>query len=426
MQSPGIVLAVSAVNRCNTPLVQRGEGVYEITTVSNPSPYDNHLSSRTESPTPRPSAATKAMAVLLLLVAAALVFVVLQDRRPAPAPATGAATTYEARAVTPRGDLSSQEQSTIELFSNASPSVVHVKSVEKRRSLLSLNVFEIPQGSGSGFLWDKEGHVVTNYHVIQSGTGAEVILHDNSVWPAKIIGRAPDKDLAVLKIEAPADKLRPLAIGTSDNLLVGQAVFAIGNPFGLDQTLTTGVISGLGREIQSVTRRPIKGVVQTDAAINPGNSGGPLLDSAGRLLGVNTAIYSPSGAYAGIGFAVPVDTVHDIVPQLIAHGRVVRPGLGIHIGADNFSRKWKIKGVVVIDVPEGSAAANSGLIGTRADNRGRWVLGDIIVGINGQPVRVMADLFGELDKFKVGDQVTLEVENAGKRRSVEIVLQDLN
>src|SRR5688572_20773324 len=265
------------------------------------------------------------MAVLLLLVAGALVYTVVRGRGDRGDASTGSATAVvaEPRAITPRGDLSSDEQSTIELFKRTSPSVVHVTSVDVRRGRLSLNMFEIPQGTGSGFIWDSEGHVVTNFHVIQNGSRAEVTLNDNTVWRASIVGTAPDKDVAVLKIDAPRDKLTKIMVGVSNNLQVGQKVFAIGNPFGLDQTLTTGVISGLGREIQSVTKRPIQGVIQTDAAINPGNSGGPLLDSAGRLIGVNTAIYSPSGAYAGIGFAVPVDIVNRIVPQLVSHGKVV-------------------------------------------------------------------------------------------------------
>jgi S1-C subfamily serine protease len=228
------------------------------------------------------------------------------------------------RVVTPRGDLAEEEKATIELFRQASKSVVYITAIALRRDAFSLNVYEIPEGTGSGFMWDEEGHIVTNYHVIRTANGCQVTLADNSTYSAELVGAAPAKDLAVLRIDAPKRLLRPIPVGTSRDLLVGQKVFAIGNPFGLDQTLTTGVISALNREIQSVARQPIQGVIQTDAAINPGNSGGPLLDSAGRLIGVNTAIFSPSGAYAGIGFAIPVDTVNEVVPKLIQQGQKAR------------------------------------------------------------------------------------------------------
>ena len=376
-------------------------------------------------PAPRgPTAATRWLAILLLIVAGALVYTVLRDRRRSEPEAH--ATTPEPRAITPRDDLGGEEKSNIELFRQVSPSVVHVTSVDIRRSGLSMSVHEIPQGTGSGFVWDTEGHVVTNYHVIQAGTQADVTLNDNTVWKAKIVGVAEDKDLAVLKIEAPRDKLRAIAVGTSNNLQVGQKVFAIGNPFGLDQTLTTGVISGLGREIQSVSKRPISDVIQTDAAINPGNSGGPLLDSAARLIGINTAIYSPSGAFAGIGFAVPVDTINLIVPQLIAHGRVERPGLGIRPAPDNIARQLNIKGVLVEAVTPDTAAGRAGLTGIQKGAGGRWALGDVIVGIDDQPVTNLTDLYRQLDRHKVGDTVTLDVvRGGGEKREVKVVLQAL-
>ncbi len=371
-----------------------------------------------------PSRSTRWMAVLLLLVAGALVYTVVRGRGASVDSGRSSAVSAEPRAITPRGDLSGDEQSTIELFKNVSPSVVHVTSVEVRRGRLSLNMFEIPQGTGSGFVWDTDGHVVTNFHVIQNADRAEVTLNDNSVWRATIVGTAPDKDVAVLKIDAPKDKLKKIAVGQSNNLLVGQKVFAIGNPFGLDQTLTTGVISGLGREIQSVTKRPISGVIQTDAAINPGNSGGPLLDSAGRLIGINTAIYSPSGAYAGIGFAVPVDTVNRIVPQLLAHGKVVRPGLGIVPASEQIVRQLKVKGVLVLSVPDGSAAAQAGLVGTTQGPQS-WVLGDLIVAVDGEPISELNDLYRALDKHEVGDVVKLDVVRAGEKRTVSVKLQPL-
>ena len=227
----------------------------------------------------------------------------------------------ELRPVVARGDLAADEQATIEIFRRASPSVVHITTLVTRKDAIGLNLFQIPKGTGTGFVWDRDGHIVTNYHVIQGGSGARVKLADNSTWTARLVGASPDNDLAVLFIKAPDTRLRPLLLGASANLQTGQKVFAIGNPFGLDHTLTTGVISALGREIESVNRRTIKDMIQTDAAINPGNSGGPLLDSAGLLIGVNTAIYSPSGAFAGIGFAIPSDRVNRVVTGLIRGDR---------------------------------------------------------------------------------------------------------
>lgn len=223
----------------------------------------------------------------------------------------------EPRAITQRGDLAEDEKSTIVLFKQASPSVVHITTLTLRQDRVTLDVFQIPRGTGSGFVWDEAGHIVTNYHVLQEANAAQVKLADRSTWRARLVDAYPDMDLAVLRIDAPKKRLRPIPIGTSHDLQVGQKVFAIGNPFGLDQTLTTGVVSAVGREIESVTRRPIKNMIQTDAAINPGNSGGPLLDSSGRLIGVNTSIYSTSGGFMGIGFAIPVDEVNRVVPQLI-------------------------------------------------------------------------------------------------------------
>jgi S1-C subfamily serine protease len=371
------------------------------------------------------SAPVALMAVLLMLLAAALLYVVMTKREVAPERPVATGHDVQFRPVVARGDLAEDEHSTIQLFSETSPSVVHVTSLMLRRSRRSLNVDEIPQGAGSGFIWDDKGHIVTNFHVIKDGGGAEVTLHDNTVWKAKIVGRAPDKDLAVLKIMAPAEVLRPLAIGTSSNLQVGQKVFAIGNPFGLDQTLTTGIISGLGREIQSLSKRPIQDVIQTDAAINPGNSGGPLLDSAGRLIGVNTAILSTSGGSAGVGFAVPVDTINRIVPQLIAHGAVIRPGLGVQIGTDQLARRVGVNGVIVWDVPPKSAAEQAGLMGVSQGRDSRWVIGDVITGIDEVKVTVANDLFRILDKHQVGDEVKLRLVNQGVEREIELRLQSL-
>jgi S1-C subfamily serine protease len=364
------------------------------------------------------------LAILLLLVAGALVFTVIQQRRSNEPPAVS----FEPRAVAPAQDLGADEKQTIQVFQNDAPSVVHITSIQVRRDQLSLNEMEIPAGVGSGFIWDNAGHIVTNFHVIEGATRAQVILSDGTAFSAEIVGQAPDKDLAVLRIDAPPSKLRPLALGTSTNLLVGQKVLAIGNPFGLDQTLTTGVISGLGREIKSVTQRPIHDVIQTDAPINPGNSGGPLLDSSGRLIGVNTAIYSPSGGSNGIGFAVPVDTVNRIVPQLIQFGKIARPGLGVNIAADQLVAQLnpKVEGVLILGVAPGGAAEQAGIVSTQPGPNGVWKLGDLIVGLDGAQILKQADLYRALDNHKVGDKIKLTLEREGQKRDVELTLQALD
>ncbi len=329
----------------------------------------------------------------------------------------------QTRPVAARGAFLPEEQTAIRIFEESKSSVAYITTLVYRRDIFTFNVFEIPQGTGSGFIWDEAGHVVTNFHVIYEAQNVQVTLSDQSKWKAKIIGTAPDYDLAVLRIDAPREKLRSILIGTSADLKVGQSVYAIGNPFGLDQTLTTGVISALGREIESMTRRPIQGVIQTDAAINPGNSGGPLLDSAGRCIGVNTAIYSPSGAYAGVGFAVPIDTVNRFIPQLIQHGKIIQPGLGIGILEDSRAREFGIEGVLVLSVEKGGAAARAGIQPTRYDNEGNVVLGDIIVSIDGQNIRTSDDLYRFLANRQVGDDVQVEVVRGGRRRSVKVTLQ---
>jgi S1-C subfamily serine protease len=323
----------------------------------------------------------------------------------------------------PDDKLGADEQSTIDVFSKFSRSVVHITSLETHRDRMTLDVAEIPQGTGSGFVWDQDGHIVTNYHVVQLGDRAAVTLNDNTTYPATIVGTAPDKDIAVLHIVVSPSKLLPLPLGQSSTLKVGQKVMAIGNPFGLDQTLTTGVVSGLGREIKSVTQRSIFDVIQTDASINPGNSGGPLLDSAGRLIGINTAIYSPSGANAGIGFAVPVDTVNSIVPQLLKYGKLTRPALGIQPVPDQVAIQNGIDGVAILGVNPGGAAEKAGLAGViqRADG---FRLGDIIVKIDTMEIHRSGDLFHALDAHKVGDEIEVTVVNRGHRRTVKLVLQE--
>ncbi len=326
------------------------------------------------------------------------------------------------RAVTARGNLAEDEKATIELFREASPSVLFVTSLSVRRDMFSLNAQEVPRGTGSGFVWDTEGHVVTNYHVIQDADAAQVTLADHSTWNAKTVGVAPDQDLAVLWIDAPAGQLKPIAVGSSNDLQVGQKTFAIGNPFGLDQTLTTGVVSALGREMQSVSGRTIDDVIQTDAAVNPGNSGGPLLDSAGRLIGVNAAIASPSGASAGIGFAIPVDTVNWVVPELIRSGRIIRPSLGVRVASEQISRQLGLKGPLVMDVIPGGAAEKAGLRQTRRDADGNIQLGDVIVAIDKQKTPTLDDMFNALGAYKVGDKVTLTIIRDDKRMELPLTL----
>lgn len=326
------------------------------------------------------------------------------------------------RAVAARGDLADDEKATVQLFRQVSPSVVHVTNVGRRVDPRGFNVLEIPQGVGSGFVWDDSGYIVTNYHVVQGADKARVTLSDNTTVDAKLVGFDDAKDIAVLKIEVAREKLSPILLGTSKDLQVGQKVFAIGSPFELDQTLTTGIIGGLGREIQSVSGRPIQGVIQTDAAINPGNSGGPLLDSAGRLIGVNTAIASPSGGSVGIGFAVPVDIVGRVVPQLIRSGKVERPGLGIQTVDDRRTQRMGLDGVLVDAVVPGSAAEKAGI---RATSRERGVLGDLIVKLNEQEVHEQDDLYRILDNHNVGDQIQVKILRDGKPLELTVKLQSL-
>ncbi|MCH7721401.1 MAG: trypsin-like peptidase domain-containing protein [Planctomycetes bacterium] len=331
------------------------------------------------------------------------------------------------RVVSPRGDLAADEQSTIALFEQAAPSVVFVSPMELRTDFFGLNVFEVPVGTGSGFVWDRDGHIVTNYHVIQRASGYSVTLSDGQTYDAGLVGAYPDKDLAVLHIDAPADELVPVPLGDSSDLRVGQKVFAIGNPFGLDHSLTTGVVSALDRSIDTFGGRRIDGVIQTDAAINPGNSGGPLLDSAGRLIGMNSAIYSRTGDSAGIGFAIPVNTVSRYVPELIAHGRVTRSGLGVVTFSDAIARRNHIDGVLLRYVPADSAGARAGLRGTRRRRADGAILrGDVIVAVNGKPIENEDDLLNAFDTYGVGDGVEITYVREGRRRTVPIVLQALD
>ena len=302
---------------------------------------------------------------------------------------------------------------------------MYITTLAQRRNLFTGVATEVPRGTGSGFVWDDVGHVVTNVHVLEGATGAQVVLHDQSTYRADIVGVSRGHDLAVLKIDAPANALQPVDIGRSEGLRVGQSVFAIGNPFGLSATLTTGIISALGREIGAVGGGTIENAIQTDAAINPGNSGGPLLDSAGRLIGVNTAIYSPSGASAGIGFAVPVDTVRRVVPQIIEKGEYSPPKLGIRV-SENLNiaarRRLGIRGVVIREVDPGTGAARAGLRGTSRAADGRLILGDVIQAVEGDAVSNLGELWTVLDRYDPGDEVVVTILRDGQTREVSIRL----
>jgi S1-C subfamily serine protease len=323
--------------------------------------------------------------------------------------------------VAARGDLAEAERATIELFQTAQNSVVFIATSAPAARMFGRGG-EVPRGSGSGFVWDDEGHVVTNAHVLRGATSATVRLPGGRAVQARLIGTDDRHDLAVLRV--PEMAMRPLPLGRSADLQVGQFVFAIGNPFGLDFTLTTGVVSALGRDVPGERGLVIRGAIQTDAAINPGNSGGPLLDSAGRVIGVNTAIFSPSGASAGIGFAVPVDAVRRVVPQLIARGRYAPPALGIS-GDPRFDAMLRASGappgVVVMDVLPGGPAAAAGLRPARMTEDG-FVPGDVIEAVDGERVGTLDDLLAVLDRREVGDEVMLTLRGRRGTREVAVPL----
>lgn len=331
------------------------------------------------------------------------------------------------RAVTPvPGELGAEEKSNIKIFQEMSPSVVSIKNALLRRDVFSLNVYEIPQGAGSGFLWDQDGHVVTNFHVVYQADKIDVILSGQGSFEARVIGVAPEYDLAVLKIDVSKDKLKALPLGESSKLKVGQKVVAIGNPFGLDHSMSTGIISALGRSIQGVSGRKIFDVIQTDAAINPGNSGGPLLDSFGRLVGVTTAIYSPSGAYAGIGFAIPVDTVNRVIPQLISQGRVNKVGIGVSLVPDSIRQSLGIKGATILKVMRGGAADQAGLRGTYRDPKGDIIFGDTVIEVDGKEIHNNDDLISQFEyKPEIGRKTHLKILRNSQVLEVELTLSEI-
>lgn len=334
-------------------------------------------------------------------------------------------TVGQPRAVTPRGALDPAELRTVSIFERAQSAVVYITTVDYVRDYWTRNVMRVPRGTGSGFFWDEQGHIVTNLHVIRGSREAQVSLPDQRTYRASFVGGSPEHDLAVLRIAVHGGQPAPLPVGTSYDLRVGQAVFAIGNPFGLDYTLTTGIISALDRSIDSDQGGVIEHLIQTDAAINPGNSGGPLLDSAGRLIGINTAIFSPSGAYAGVGFSVPVDTINRVVPRLIKYGRYVRPVIGISAN-DDVSRRLLsgigIAGVLVLRVNPGSPAERAGIRATQSSTGGRVILGDVIKSVNGMGVNTISQLTELLDEYEIGSTVNFELWRNGEVIETSVVL----
>jgi S1-C subfamily serine protease len=333
------------------------------------------------------------------------------------------------RTVTARGDLAADEKSTIELFEKSKDSVVFITTRQQVVDYWTRNVFSVPTGTGSGFIWDEAGHVVTNYHVVEGASEAWVKLADGRDYRAALVGVSQQHDIAVLRIGVGFKRPPPVPVGSSSDLKVGQKVFAIGNPFGLDWTLTNGIVSALDRSLGGDNRTVIEHLIQTDAAINPGNSGGPLLDSAGRLIGINTAIYSPSGASAGIGFAVPVDTVMRVVPHIIRNGKYISPSLGIEVN-DAINQRLasilQVQGVVILKVSPGSSADKAGLRSITVYRDGRIIPGDVIIEIGGKSVDSVGKLLAKLDNFKIGDTVRLTIMRDGKKMDVDIVLQPGN
>jgi S1-C subfamily serine protease len=331
------------------------------------------------------------------------------------------------RAITARGDLAMDEKSTIELFRQASPSVVFITTSVRGYNRFTLSPFEVPLGSGSGFVWDDRGYIVTNYHVVKDSSRALVTLADQTQYEAETIYVAPDYDIAVIKVDAPKASMPALAVGTSKDLAVGQKVFAIGNPFGLDHTLTTGIISAIDREITSVTGARIRGVIQTDAAINPGNSGGPLLDSAGRLIGMNTAIANPlassgvEGFNVGIGFAIPVDMINQVVPVLMRNGKFTPPRMGVSLFPDSIASRWGVDGVVVEQVEPGGPAEKAGLR-SATTTRGK-LNADAIVAIDGRAIGSLADLRDVLREHAAGDTVRVDAVRDGQKLALQVTLQ---
>ncbi|MFG0328583.1 MAG: S1C family serine protease [Phycisphaerales bacterium] len=363
----------------------------------------------------RPRLATNLLVILVLLMS---VYIAYTGLWPFLRPINS-----RPREITPRGELADFESTATEIFESASPSVVYIANVRYGQGRLSAT--PVAGASGTGLIWDDAGHIVTNYHVAANADELVVTLADQASYRAAVVGFSPSQDLAVLRVTAPVAKIVPLPIGESSDLRVGQSVFAIGSPFGLQQTLTTGIVSALNRSVPTEDGNLLEGMIQTDAAINPGNSGGPLLDSAGRLIGVNTVISSPSGANAGVGFAIPVDAVNEIVPQLIEHGRIIRPWVGVQLIPTSYLERQRR-----IDLPEGlyvdrvtpnSPADHAGLRGTSME-RGRVQLGDVVVAVEGRPTTTFDAFRDIINEFEVGDEVTLSIIRGEEKIEAPVTL----
>jgi len=336
-------------------------------------------------------------------------------------PATGQAAPSNQAAGNAR--LTEDERNTIDIVQKTKNSVVYITNLQYARDFFFTSDELVPRGTGSGFVWDDQGHIVTNFHVIDEGVKYMVSLPDQRQVEATLVGRDDTKDIAVLKLGERVSGLAPVTIGTSRDLQVGQKVIAVGNPFGFDHTVTTGIVSALGRSISGAGGLTIRDMIQTDASINPGNSGGPLLDSAGELIGMNTVIVSPSGASSGVGFAVPVDTVNKIVPQIIQFGKVIRPDIGgVRFVRAEVARRAGIEGAVILEVSRSSRAYDQGMRGVYRDNYGRLLIRDVITGIDAMKIKSWDDLFTALDGYKIGDTVTLTVLREDKTRRVTLQL----
>ena len=361
---------------------------------------------------------SRRFALFLAVIAAVLVALTLSNMK------YGPWTNTAARSVDQRGPLADAERANIELFERVSPSVVQVAA----RSAASNPLADDEGGgsagaaSGTGFIWDNDGHVVTNNHVVQNGSEVAIRFASGEVAQAEIIGVAPNYDLAVLRIKSARKLPPPVALGSSSELKVGQSAFAIGNPFGLDQSLTSGIISALKRRLPTSSGREISNVIQTDTAINPGNSGGPLLDSAGRLIGVNTAIISPSGSSAGIGFAIPVDIVNRVVPELIKNGRVPTPGIGIVAASEAVSTRLGVEGVIIVRTAPGSPAERAGIRGVDFNS---GALGDVIVQADGKPVHRLSDLTDQIEQVGAGKSIRISLKRGAQMRDITIDIVDI-
>ena len=321
--------------------------------------------------------------------------------------------------------LTEDEKNTIDVVKQSANSVVFITNIQLVRDFF-LKEEQVARGTGSGFVWDDKGHIVTNYHVIEDGDLFAVTLPDQQYRRARLVGKEENKDIAVLRIDGDLKGLYPVKAGTSKTLQVGQKVVAIGNPFGFDHTVTTGIVSALGRQMLGIGGVTIRDMIQTDASINPGNSGGPLLNSDGELIGMNTMIYSSTGTSTGIGFAVPVDTVKKIVPQIIKYGKVIRPGIGVSLLSDRYAQRLNIEGVIVRAVSFNSEAYKAGIRGLARDRYGQLYIRDIIVGIDKYKISSYDDYYYALDHYRIGDIVTLTLLRDEKKREVRIKLVSID